>query len=72
MMKWMLLPVALTISAIAAYYSIYGLATIFAAAVIPIIVMGAALEVGKLVSEKEQVGQMSKSVGKQVRKRVSH
>ena len=50
MMKWMLLPVALTISAIAAYYSIYGLATIFAAAVIPIIVMGAALEVGKLVS----------------------
>ena len=50
MMKWMLLPVALTISAIAAYYSIYGLATIFAAAVIPIIVMGTALEIGKLVS----------------------
>jgi len=50
MMKWMLLPVALTISAIAAYYSIYGLATIFAAAVIPIIIMGTALEIGKLVS----------------------
>ena len=49
-MKWMLLPVALTISAIAAYYSIYGLATIFAAAVIPIIIMGTALEIGKLVS----------------------
>ena len=50
MMKWLLLPVALTISAIAAYYSIYGLVAIFAAAVIPIIVMGVALEIGKLVS----------------------
>ena len=49
-MKWLLLPVALTISAIAAYYSIYGLVAIFAAAVIPIIVMGVALEIGKLVS----------------------
>ncbi len=50
MMKWLLLPVALTISAIAAFYSIYGLVAIFAAAVIPIIVMGVALEIGKLVS----------------------
>ena len=50
MMKWLLLPVALTISAIAAYYSIYGLVAIFAAAVIPIIIMGVALEIGKLVS----------------------
>mgnify|MGYP002033830001 CR=1 FL=1 len=49
-MKWLLLPVALTISAIAAYYSIYGLVAIFAAAVIPIIIMGVALEIGKLVS----------------------
>ena len=49
-MKWLLLPVALTISAIAAFYSIYGLVAIFAAAVIPIIVMGVALEIGKLVS----------------------
>ena len=50
MMKWLLLPVALTISAIAAFYSIYGLVAIFAAAVIPIIIMGVALEIGKLVS----------------------
>ena len=42
--------VALSISAIAAYYSIVGLAAIFAAAVMPIILMGAVLEVGKIVS----------------------
>ena len=41
---------ALTISAVAIYYSVAGLAAIFAAAVIPIIVMGVALEVGKLVT----------------------
>jgi hypothetical protein len=41
---------ALTISAIAIYYSVAGLAAIFAAAVIPIIVMGVSLEVGKLVT----------------------
>src|SRR5210317_1357852 len=41
---------ALTISAIAIYYSVAGLAAIFAAAVVPIIVMGVALEVGKLVT----------------------
>ena len=41
---------ALTISAIAIYYSVAGLAAIFAAAVIPIVVMGVALEVGKLVT----------------------
>ena len=41
---------ALAISAIAIYYSVAGLAAIFAAAVIPIIVMGVALEVGKLVT----------------------
>jgi len=41
---------ALTISAIAIYYSVAGLAAIFAAAVIPIIVMGVALELGKLVT----------------------
>ena len=50
MMKWLLLPVALRISAIAAFSSIYGLVAIFAAAVIPIIIMGVALEIGKLVS----------------------
>ena len=41
---------ALTISAVAIYYSIAGLVAIFAAAAIPIIVMGTALEVGKLVT----------------------
>jgi len=41
---------ALTISAVAIYYSVAGLAAIFAAAVIPIIIMGIALELGKLVT----------------------
>ena len=41
---------ALCISAIAIYYSVAGLAAIFAAAVTPIIIMGVALEVGKLVT----------------------
>ena len=41
---------ALTISGVAIYYSVAGLAAIFAAAVIPIIVMGVSLEVGKLVT----------------------
>ena len=42
--------VALSISAVAAYYSIVGLVAIFASAVIPIIIMGSVLEVGKLTS----------------------
>lgn len=42
--------VALTLSAIAAWYSILGLTAIFAAAVIPIIIMGGALEVAKVVA----------------------
>ena len=46
---WTLL-VALVISAVAAYYSIIGLVAIFAAAFIPIVIMGAALEVGKLTT----------------------
>ena len=41
---------ALSISGVAIYYSVAGLAAIFAAAVIPIIVMGVVLEVGKLVT----------------------
>jgi len=41
---------AISISVIAAGYSIVGLATLFAGAVIPIILMGSALEVGKLVA----------------------
>ena len=39
-----ILLVALSISGVAAYYSIIGLTAIFAAAVIPIIIMGAVLE----------------------------
>ena len=42
--------VALTISAVAAYYSIIGLIAIFSAAVIPIAVMGVVLEAGKLIT----------------------
>ena len=42
--------VALTLSAIAAWYSILGLTAIFAAAVIPIIIMGGSLEVAKVVT----------------------
>lgn len=42
--------VALVISAVAAYYSIVGLTAIFSAAVIPIIIMGASLEVGKITA----------------------
>jgi len=41
---------ALTLSAVAAYYSIIGLVAIFSAAPIPIMIMGGALEVGKIVS----------------------
>ena len=40
----------LAISAVAIYYSVLGLASIFAAAVIPIVVMGTILELSKLVA----------------------
>ena len=46
----LVLLVALSISGVAAWYSIAGLAAIFAAAQIPIIIMGGVLEVGKLVT----------------------
>ena len=46
---WTIL-VALVISAIAAWYSIIGLVAIFAAAVMPVIIMGTALEIGKITS----------------------
>jgi hypothetical protein len=48
-LAWLLLLTGLTISAVAIYYSVIGLTAIFSAAVIPIIIMGSALEVGKLV-----------------------
>ena len=41
---------ALSISAVAAWYSIVGLTAIFAAAVKPIIIMGTTLEIGKIVA----------------------
>jgi hypothetical protein len=40
----------LSISAVAVYYSVIGLTAIFAAAAVPIIIMGVALEVSKLVA----------------------
>ena len=49
-MAYFVLLVALGISGVAAWYSIIGLAAIFAAAKIPVIIMGASLEVGKLVT----------------------
>jgi hypothetical protein len=41
---------ALTISAVAIYYSVAGLVAIFAAAAVPIMIMGGILEIGKLVT----------------------
>ena len=49
-LNYLVLITGLAISAIAAWYSIVGLAAIFAASVIPVIIMGSALEIGKLVS----------------------
>jgi hypothetical protein len=48
-LTWLILLVALCLSAVAAFYSIVGLAAIFAAAVMPIVIMGTILEVAKLV-----------------------
>lgn len=42
--------VALAVSVVAAYYSIIGLTAIFAAAVIPIVIMGVVLEVAKVTT----------------------
>lgn len=42
--------VALTISAVAAFYSIVGLTALFASATTSIIIMGASLEIGKIIS----------------------
>jgi len=48
-LAWLLLLTGLTISGVAIYYSVVGLTAIFSAAAIPIIIMGSALEIGKLV-----------------------
>jgi hypothetical protein len=50
MINYLALASAIFISGIAAYYSIAGLVAMFSAAVIPIIIMGAALESGKLIA----------------------
>jgi hypothetical protein len=49
LLAWLLLLTGLTISAVAIYYSVIGLAAIFSAAVIPIYIMGGSLEIAKLV-----------------------
>lgn len=48
-LAWLLLLTGLTISAVAIYYSVVGLAAIFSAAFIPIVIMGGSLEIAKLV-----------------------
>lgn len=48
-MTYLLFAVALSLSAVAAYYAIAGLVAIFAAAAIPIAIMGSLLEASKLV-----------------------
>jgi hypothetical protein len=47
---YIILFTAVLLSAVAAYYSIAGLTAIFAAAVIPVVIMGATLELGKVVA----------------------
>jgi hypothetical protein len=48
--SYFVLFVALSVSVIAAWYSIIGLTAIFAAAVVPIVIMGAALEIAKITA----------------------
>ena len=48
-MKYLLFLTALSLSAVAAYYSVMGLVAIFAVAMIPIFIMGSLLEASKLV-----------------------
>ncbi len=47
---YLILLIAIFISALAAYYSVVGLTAIFAAAVLPVMIMGGALEAGKIVA----------------------
>ncbi len=47
---WLTLFCGLSLSAVAIYYSVAGLVSIFAAAVVPIVIMGAVLEISKLVA----------------------
>jgi len=50
LIAWLTLASGLSISAVAVWYSVAGLVAIFAAAAIPIIIMGVVLEVSKLVA----------------------
>ncbi len=47
---WLTLLSGLSISAVAVWYSVAGLVSIFAASPVPIIVMGVSLEVSKLIA----------------------
>jgi hypothetical protein len=49
LLTYLMLAVALCLSVVAAFYSIVGLTAIFAASVIPVVIMGSILEVAKLV-----------------------
>jgi hypothetical protein len=49
-LAWLTFLTGIAISIVAIYYSVLGLAAIFAAAVIPIVIMGSTLEVAKLVT----------------------
>lgn len=49
-MGYFLMLIAVTIAGVAAYFSVYGLAHIFAAAFWSVVIMGGVLEVGKLVA----------------------
>jgi len=49
LLTYLMLAIALMLSAVAAFYSIVGLTAIFAAAVWPIVIMGTILEAAKLV-----------------------
>lgn len=49
MINYILFAVALLLSAVAAYYSIVGLAYIFSAAVVAVVIMGTSLELAKVV-----------------------
>ena len=48
-LTYTMLVVAIALSAVAAFYSIVGLTAIFAAAVVPIVIMGTILEIAKVV-----------------------
>lgn len=50
LINYLALAIAIILSFVAAYYSIVGLAVIFASAMIPVIVMASALEAGKVIS----------------------